>query len=1037
MINFMKSFFKKRLAALAASVMLITSIAIPAVSNAAFSDVEDSNAYKTAITTLSKLKIINGYDDGTFGPKKDITRAEFTKIVVYVLGYDELQTTIDQFEDLSLSHWANTYVKTAYDLGIINGYDDFTFGPDDPVTYEQALKMVVCMLGYQTDAEAKGGYPEGYRSESLAIDLQKGISGIEYTANAPREIVAQVMYNALEVKLRENNGRKWEATNKTLLNDYLEVYKIKATVVGVEESTTADCSVNLGPGQMAVRDSKTNEEHVIDYTPFASSITAMTPYLGQTVQIYYRLDDDDKFLVEIDNETSRNEEFTISSFDIADYSDLSIKYYPDAGTQTKTVKLDKSDYSVRYNGRAVTEPVDILGESYSLEEMLKLWLDPDSEFFIYGTARIIDSGADGTYNILDIYDYDTIAALSTPTSPDYLVSDKTVAGYSLPLNPDAADYKFSLTRDGKDITPSSIRAGDVITYAANLDGDYLSAYVTSNSVTGTITALNTTTDSAEERTVSIDNVKYHVSERFLEYIKNKEQRTLETGMQITAYTDYLGTLEWGTVTKSTSNYSYAYVVDATEDHITGYLKLFAPTSTTAATFTSSTSYKVKKFKIQEDNPKLNNKKSTPEAILATLKANAENLNPDADIAKISGVKLTGYNQLIKVGFNSSGEISEVITLDQETTGSNNEDNNKLVMYKQMDPAAKYYVTSSAVKASATGSLYYSLKSTTPMFVIPKDRTKVNDYSLKSAITTNSMVANSSYYLDAYDLSTTKYPTVLVVYNSSFKSGDAISRTSAYKLLSDNIKQEFDTEDGDTYDMLYTYNSATTVSKAKIGSEYSDLFADLVKGDVVLTGVDSDKLTDSVMVAVRYNDIKQNLAGYATEVKGEDGEESRYEYFNWRMEQEQTEANNWQKYVYDFRYPKSGQTEASDNYFVTGGNGTGIASRAFMCNIMQVLSEENKLYVTQDGFDELGTLDENNYLEIKLSSSTKIVRYDADEEQFTPYVKGTDSTLLTKDDLKGSDNYGINCSKVLITYVSSSTGNSSTSPTAKFIVIYGE
>ncbi len=1037
MISFMKSFFKKRLAALAASVMLISSLAMPAVSNAAFSDVPDSNAYKTAITTLSKLKIINGYDDGTFGPEKAITRAEFTKIVVFVLGYGELQTTTDQFEDLSLSHWANTYVKTAYDLGIINGYDDFTFGPDDPVTYEQALKMVVCMLGYQTDAEAKGGYPEGYRAESLSIDLQKDIKGIEYTANAPREIIAQVMYNALEVKLRENNGTKWETTNKTILNDYLDVYKIKATVVGVEESTTAECRAKLGPGQIAVKDSKTDEEIVIDYTEFTQSLTTMTSYLGQTVQLYYRLDDEDKFLVEIDNETSRNEEITISSFDIADYSELSLKYYPDESTKTKTIKLDKRDYSVRYNGRAVNEPVQFAGESYSLEDVLETWLDPKSEYFIYGTARIIDSGADGSYNIIDIYDYDTIVALSTPTSPEYKVSDKTVAGNALLLDPDAADYKFTLTRDGSDITPSSVRAGDVLTVAANLDYDYITVYDTNASVTGTITAINTNADTAEDRTISIDNVKYHVSPRFLYYMEAKEQRTLETGMQITAYTDYLGTLEWGTVAKSTSYYPYAYVVDASEDGADIFLKLFAPTSTTATTFTSSTSYKVKNFKIQEDNPKLNNKRSSPESILSALRANAEGLNPDEDIAKISGVKLTGYNQLIKVGFNSSGEIAEVITLDQAASGGTNEENNKIVMYKQMDPAARYYVASSAVKTSSKGTTLYSLKSTTPLFVIPKDRTKVNNYSLKSAITSNTMSTSGSYYLDAYDLSTTKYPSVLLVYNTNFKSGNAITYSSAYKLLAENIKQEFDTTDGDTYDMLYTYNTATTVSKTKISSEYADLFANLTKGDVILSGTDSDKLADSVMVAVRFDDIKRNLNGYATEVKGEDGEASGHEYFNWREQQEQTEANNWQKYVFDFRYPKPNQTEASDNYYYTGGNTTGISSRAFMCNIMQVLTDENKLYVTQDGFDDLGILNEDDYLEVKVSSSTKILRYDAEEEEFTPYVKGTDSTALTVNDLKGSENYGVNCSKVLITYVSGSTSGSTASPTAKFIIIYGE
>ena len=1036
----MKQPIRKKLAALIAAASLLTSVSVPHIANAAFSDVTEDSRYKTAITTLSKLDIINGYEDGTFGPEKNITRAEFTKLVVYLLKLGELSTPITQFKDVSTEHWANANIKTAFDLGIINGYSDTEFGPDDPVTYEQALKMVVCMLGYQADAEAKGGYPEGYRAESITLDLQKSISGIEYTANAPRGVVAQIMYNALEVKLREQNGRKWETTDKTLLNDYLDVYKLKGTIVGVEKSTTADCQAALSPGQFAIDEDRTGEEYVIDYTEFTDSLTTMNAYLGKTVQIYYRQEhlSTDRFLVEIDDETYTNKELSVSSFDIASYSNLSLKYYPDDSTKTSTIKFDKADLTVRYNGRAVSENVDFGETECTPIQALDYWLDPNSDYFIYGSARIIDSGADGSYNIVDIYDYDTIVALSTPISPDYRISDKTIAGLYLNLDPESIDYKYTLTRDGSDISVSSIKPGDVLTVAANLDYDFLTVYATSKSVTGTITAVNTTAETAEDRTISIDNVKYHVSDRFLNYMENKEKKTLETGVQITAYTDHLGTLEWGTITKDTSYYPYAYVINATEDNEKGYLKLFAPTSTTGSntSFSSSTSYKVKNIKIQENNPKLNGKKSSAEAIIAALKANAKNCNPDKDINNVSGVKLTGYNQLIKVGFNSSGQIAEVITLDPENTGNTNEDNNKLVMYKQMDPTARFYVAASAVKESSNGTTYYGIKSTTPMFIIPKDRTNVDAYSLKSAITTNTMSTGSSYYLESYDLSTTKFPSVLLVYNTTFKSGTAINVSTAYRLLAENIKQEYDSEEGDTYDMLYTYNSATTVSKTKISNEFKDDFADLVMGDVILNGADSDKLADSVVVALKFDDIKRVLDGYATPVKGEDGEEGSHEYYSWREEQEQTAANHWQKYVFDFRYPKDNLTEPTDNYWQTGGNATGIRSRAFMCNIMQVLTDENVLYVTRDGFDDLGTLNESDYFEVKVSSSTKIVRYDADEDEFTPYVKGTESTALTVNDLKDAENYGMNCSKVLITYVTGS-GSSSASPTAKFIVIYGE
>ncbi|MBR0365926.1 MAG: S-layer homology domain-containing protein, partial [Clostridia bacterium] len=1006
---------KKKLSLLLAAAMLSSSLFAMPAANAAFSDVSDTNSYKKAITTLSKLKVINGYQDGTFGPEKEITRAEFTKIIVYMLGYGEMSTLITQFEDVKPDHWANANIRTAYDLGIINGYSATEFGPDNPVTYEQALKMVVCALGYQADADAKGGYPDGYRAEATTLDLQKSVKGVEYTANAPRGVIAQIMYNALEVKLREYDGDKWKNTDKTLLNDYLKVYKLKGTVVGVEESTTAACQADLHPGQLAIDEDPSEVEYVIDFTEFTSSLSQLTPYLGQIVQIYYRKDDDDLFLVEIDDETYTNKEVTVSSFDISEYSDMTLKYYPDNTAKTSTIKFDRDDFTVRYNGRAVSSNVTLDDNQYTPIEALNEWLDPNSSNFIYGTARIIDSGADGSYNIVDIYDYDTIVALSSPTAPDYKISDKTMAGNFLLLDPEAHDYKMSLTRDGADMKVTSISAGDVLTYAVNLDKDYYTVYDTNKSVSGTITALNLDTNSMQDMSISIDSVEYHVNPRFITYIALKEQKTLETGVNITAYLDALGTVEWGTITKSTSYYPYAYVVNVVEENEDVYIKLFAPTSTTSTSLTSSTSYKVKSFKVQHNNPKLNGKKSTPSAIMNALQQNAEGVNPDANIPNVSGVKLTGYNQLVRVAYNSSGEISDIITINTDYDGATNDDSNYLVRYKAMDPTTKYYVSKSNVKESKSGTTYYSIKSTTPLFVIPKDRSNTDAYSLKSAVTANSMVDGTMYYVESYDLSTTKYPTVLLVYGESFKSGTAITYSSTYKLLSDDIKQEYDSDEGETYDMLSTYNSATTVTKTQISNDAKDMFAELVQGDVILSGVDSDKRADSLMIAVRYDDIKRILNGTQTPVYV-DGEPSGYETYNWCEEQEQTEYNNWQKYVFDFRYPKDNRTEPSDDYYVTGGNVTNISSRAFMCNIMQILSEDNLLYVTRDGFNEYGILNNSDYMEIKVSSSTKIVRYDPDEEEFSPYVKGTENTALTINDLKDAENYGSSCSKVLLTYV---------------------
>ncbi len=1035
---------KKQLSLFVALVTLVTSLASSFTVNAAFSDVADDNPYKEAITTLNKLHVIDGYDENTFGPEKEITRAEFTKLIVYMLGYGDLSTKTTQFEDVSDDYWANANICTAYNLGIINGYSDTEFGPDDPVTYEQALKMVVCALGYQNDAEAKGGYPEGYRSESTALNLNKGINGLAYDANAPRGIVAQIMYNSLEINLRELNGsNKWESTDKTILEDRLNAHKLKGTVVGVEESITSNCDAGtLNPGFFAIDDDRTGEEYIIDYTEYTNSLSDMTAYLGKTVQVYYREDErsTDRWLIEIDNETFNNKEITVSSYDLSDYSDYTLRYYPENSGKTSSIRLDASDLTIRYNGRVVEKDVTLGDNSYSPADALTQWLNAESDYCIYGNVRFIDSGSTGKYNIVDIYDYENIVAYSAPYSPDYRITDKTKTGNFLVLNPDAADYKFTLTKNGSTIDPTAISANDVVSYALNLDGDFYTVYANSTSVSGTITQVNINDN---EPTISIDGTKYHVSSRFIEYINEKDKSTLESGSSITAYPDIFGTLEWGTVTKSSKYYPYAYVINVEQDGEDYYVKLFAPSSTNTTSFSSSTAYKVKSYKIQDNNPKLNTKRSSPSSIASALEANAE--LPEESIPKISGVKGTGYNQLIKVGFSEAGEISDVITLD-ESTEVQNEDDSKLVRFKGMNPDAKYYVTSSSVKESSTGTTYYSLKSSTPLFVIPKDRTDESGYSLKSAITGNSMVSGGTYYLDAYDLSSTKYPDALLVYNTTFKSGTAITYSTAYRLLGDDIEEEFDETEGDIFKMLYTYNSATTVTKTKIAPEYESDFAVLRQGDIILNGTDSDKHADAFIQAIDYDDVLNILNGESTAVYDENGDLKGYETYNWTKEREQDAEHYYQKYVFDFRYPKTSVmnaitagTEPSDsdleNYWVTGGNVTGISSRAFMVNIMQVLPEENMLYVTRDGFDESGNLNENNYMELKVSSSTKIVRYDKDLKEFTPYAQGTENTALTVQDLKEAENYGSACSKALVTYVSGSTSTSTATPTAKFIVIY--
>ncbi|MGN0181538.1 MAG: S-layer homology domain-containing protein, partial [Candidatus Ornithomonoglobus sp.] len=974
----MKKSHKRLISAAAALAVSVSMLAQPLWASAVFTDVPEDYSYKKAITTLSKLNVINGYEDGTFGPEKDITRAEFTKLIVRMLGQSGIYEPITSFEDLPADHWANTDIAAAYNMGIVNGYSSTEFRPDSPVTYEQALKMLVCALGYQISAEALGGYPDGYTSQAISLKLTDKINSAQYSENATRGLVAQAMYNALEVKICEFNGTQYVAGDKNFLNDYLNTFMMKGTVVGVEDAVTNDCQSSLNRGFFAIDEEKTNTEYVIDYTGYTNSLAEMTEYLGKTVQIYFGKDrnSEDRFLIDIDNETYKNTEVSVMSYEVDSFDGRSLRYYKDGTNKKETVKLDPASVTIRYNGRAIQNNVTISAATVNAEgssvniskectpsEALAEWLTPESDYFVYGTIKFIDTGSTGTYNIVDIYDYDTIVANASPTSSDYRISDKTVTGSYLILDPDSTEYTFTLTKNGSEIQPTSILAGDVINYAKSLeDVNYnYTAYATSKSVSGTITSLNIG-DGADEKTISIDNTEYRITDRFLTYMKNKEKVTLENGASITAYLDMLGAVEWGTVNKSASYYPYAYVIDTAREGEDYFIKMFAPTSGNISSFTSSTKYSVKSYKIS-DSPKLNSKKSSAEEIISKLEENAAYANLDTEIDG-ADIKTTDYNQLVRVRLSGS-TVEDIVTFDAENDGNQNSDTSKLVRYRAIDPDTKYYVISSSVKNSdsSSGSTMYSIKSETPLFVIPKDRTDIESYSLKSAITTNSMSAGEAYYVEAYDVADTKYPGCMLIYNSSMKSGTAMTYTTPYRLIYDNINQEVD--DDEIVDKLYTYSSSDSKDSDTIASSPIDNFNRLSKGDVVVVGSNKDKELDSYMQVQDYYEIKDVLNGSAVTVTDKDGTETERRY-DWTAEQEQTEENNWQKYKFDFRFPKTSVTN-TDRYWVTGGNYTDISSRAFMCNVLQVLEDENLIYVTQSGFDENGVLPED-YIEIKVSSS---------------------------------------------------------------------
>ena len=115
-----------------------------------YSDVAATAWYNTAVSTLSSMGIITGYPDGTFRPNAAITRAEFAAIAA---RFDnDGDKTAAKFSDIA-THWAKDEISIAYNNGWITGYPDGTFGPQRDITRAETMTLVNRVLNRQPETE--------------------------------------------------------------------------------------------------------------------------------------------------------------------------------------------------------------------------------------------------------------------------------------------------------------------------------------------------------------------------------------------------------------------------------------------------------------------------------------------------------------------------------------------------------------------------------------------------------------------------------------------------------------------------------------------------------------------------------------------------------------------------------------------------------------------------------------------------------------------------------------------------------------------
>ena len=272
---------KKQILSAAVAASTVLSI-VPAVSAAVPAEIKGTR-YEEPVQVLSALEIMVGDENGLFRLDDTIIRSEVAKLAIHTMGLeDAAESSKGQtvFYDVPTDHWANGYINLAVAHGIIEGDGDGNFRPNDPITYAEAMTIMVQATGYSVSAEEAGGYPYGYIKVGTSNGLAKNVQGSAYE-EISRGNVAFLTTNALEVPLMEQTGfgsnERYEITDKTLLKDRLNVTKGTGQVTAVE-NTSITGSSKLGENQVE-----------IDEKLFETAYN-MNDLLGYNIEYYLRED---------------------------------------------------------------------------------------------------------------------------------------------------------------------------------------------------------------------------------------------------------------------------------------------------------------------------------------------------------------------------------------------------------------------------------------------------------------------------------------------------------------------------------------------------------------------------------------------------------------------------------------------------------------------------------------------------------------------------------------------------------------------------
>lgn len=444
------------------------------------------------IKVLSLAEIINEDEITNELLGEKITRANFLSYIAAAVGVSkDFETDKNFYVDMS-GHWAENIASYFVQNGTLAVGESKLFEPDRAILADEALKIVVSVLGYSAIAEQTGGFPYGYIQTAKRIKLSSPSGNNELTTAQALSMIAQSLeIPCYDVESFSNDGYIKSGSNseETLLSIYHSVFTDEGYVRAVNGISLDDAKCDDG------------EIFIGDYR-YKSYLGYAENYLGSDVKVYYKAKSkNDKRTAEIIIEKQDNR---VKQIDIENIIDL------DSGYKLSVWKDDGSS-SVSYSlDRGVTVIKNGLVEKSGIRDIISGLNN--------GTVRIADINRDGLYEYCIIKDYVPFI-LSYSNKQSGIIFDKLNGG-SYSIN----DYEYSYIYDDAYSEKSiyDLMEDDVLSVAESSDKKtYIEVISSSKTVTGTVDEIK---EVDNKKYFTVNGIEYEVNKTFLD--KNSVQAGL-------------------------------------------------------------------------------------------------------------------------------------------------------------------------------------------------------------------------------------------------------------------------------------------------------------------------------------------------------------------------------------------------------------------------------------------------------------------------------------------------------------------------------